>query len=325
MSFGQVTSDVFNWWSVRASFQGKVLVSIALIAVFVLLRMLVLSLIHQRVTDTTVAYVWRRRTTSLLTVLAIVLLAWLWSDTFHSIATLLGLVAAALVLAVRDLVANMAGWVFIHSRRLFRVGDRIEVSGYTGDVIDIKLFEFTLVEVGNWVDADQSSGRLVHVPNGKVLSEPLANYTKDFNFIWNELSVVVTFESNWQKTKSILEDIAARVLADTSQEARRELKKAAQRYMIFFRNLKPIVYIKVQDNGIRLTVRYLTRPRQRRTSENRLWEEILARFAEHDDIELAYPTVRYYQRGEADRLPPSRSHSSRRDEQRSKERDKAKS
>jgi len=325
MSFGQVTSDAFNWWSVRASFQGKVLVSIALIAVFVLLRMLVLSLIHQRVTDTTVAYVWRRRTTSLLTVLAIVLLAWLWSDTFHSIATLLGLVAAALVLAVRDLVANMAGWVFIHSRRLFRVGDRIEVSGYTGDVIDIKLFEFTLVEVGNWVDADQSSGRLVHVPNGKVLSEPLANYTKDFNFIWNELSVVVTFESNWQKTKSILEDIAARVLADTSQEARRELKKAAQRYMIFFRNLKPIVYIKVQDNGIRLTVRYLTRPRQRRTSENRLWEEILARFAEHDELELAYPTVRYYQRGEADRLPPSRSHSSRRDEQRSKERDKAKS
>ncbi len=325
MSLGQLISDAFNWWCLRASPQGKVLVSIILIAVFVLLRMLVLSLIHQRVTDTTVAYVWRRRTTSLVTVLAIALLAWLWSDTFHSIATLLGLVAAALVLALKDLVANMAGWLLIHSRRLFRVGDRIEVSGHTGDVIDIKLFEFTLVEVGNWVDADQSSGRLIHVPNGKVLTEPLANYTKDFNYIWNELSVVITFESNWQKAKSILEDIATRVLADTSQDARRQLKKAAQRYMIFFRNLTPIVYIKVQENGVRLTIRYLTRPRERRTTEHHLWEEILSRFAEHDDIELAYPTVRYYQRSEIDRQAPSRGDSSRKDGQGSGKQGKAQS
>ncbi|HUT04595.1 MAG TPA: mechanosensitive ion channel domain-containing protein [bacterium] len=318
-------SDAFNWWCLRASPQGKVLVSIILIAVFVLLRMLVLSLIHQRVTDTTVAYIWRRRTTSLVTVLVIVLLAWLWSDTFHSVATLLGLVAAALVLALKDLVANMAGWLLIHSRRLFRVGDRIEVSGHAGDVIDIRLFEFTLIEVGNWVDADQSSGRLIHVPNGKVLTEPLANYTKDFNYIWNELSVVITFESKWQKVKSILEEIATRVLADTSQDARRQLKKAAQRYMIFFRNLTPIVYIKVQDNGVRLTIRYLTRPRERRTTEHQLWEEILSRFAEHDDIELAYPTVRYYSRGEIERQAPRRGDSSSEDGQGSGKRGKAQS
>ncbi len=292
-------SDIHQWWCAHASFQGRALASIVLIGAFLYLRLLLLRLLHKRVTDATLSYTWRRRITYAVTVLLILLIGWIWSDTFQSIGTLLGLVAAALVLAVRDLIANVAGWVFIHSRRLFGVGDRIEISSHTGDVIDIRLFEFTLLEVGNWVHADQSTGRIIHVPNGKVLTDPLINYTKDFNFIWNELSVIITFESNWQKAKSILSSIAGGVLADTSTEAREQLKKAAERYMIFFRNLTPIVYTRVQENGVELTIRHLTHPRERRTTEHHLWEEILLRFSEHDDISLAYPTIRYYQRGEA--------------------------
>jgi len=293
-------SDIHQWWCTYASFQGRALATILLITVFLSLRVLLLRVLHKRVTDATLSYKWRRRMTYVFTVLLVLLIGWIWSDTFHSIATLLGLVAAALVVALRDLVANAAGWAFIHSRRLFGVGDRIEVSGHSGDVIDIRLFEFTMLEVGNWVDADQSTGRIIHVPNGKVLTDPLINYTKDFDFIWNELSVVVTFESNWQKAKSILSSIAASVLADTSTTAREQLKKAAERYMIFFRNLTPIVYTRVRENGVGLTMRYLTRPRERRTTEHRLWEEILLRFADHDDIALAYPTIRYYRRDEGD-------------------------
>ncbi|MBN2208849.1 MAG: mechanosensitive ion channel family protein [Candidatus Coatesbacteria bacterium] len=301
MRLGQMLSDAYMWWCTYAyaSFPGRVLATILLITVFLSFRVLLLRVLHERVTDAALSYKWRRRMTYVFTVLLILLIGWIWSDTFHTIATLLGLVAAALVLALRDLVANAAGWAVIHSRRLFSVGDRIEVSGHSGDVIDIRLFEFTLLEVGNWVDADQSTGRIIHVPNGKVLTEPLINYTKDFDFIWNELSVILTFESNWQRAKSILSGIAASVLADASITARKELKKAAERYMIFFRNLTPIVYTRVRENGVGLTIRYLTRPRERRTTEHRLWEEVLMRFAEHDDIALAYPTIRYYRHGEA--------------------------
>jgi len=307
---GQMLSDTHQWWCTHASFQGRALASILLIATFLFLRLLLLRLLHKRVIDTTLSYMWRRRITYAVTVLLILLIGWIWSDTFQSIATLLGLVAAALVLAVRDLIANSAGWAFIHSRRLFGVGDRIEISGHTGDVIDIRLFEFTLLEVGNWVHADQSTGRIIHVPNGKVLTDPLINYTKDFNFIWNELAVIITFESNWQRAKSILSSIAVSVIADTSTDAREQLKKAAERYMIFFRNLTPIVYTSVQENGVELTIRYLTHPRERRTTEHHLWEEILLRFAEHDDIRLAYPTIRYYQRGEAG-VQPAKTDESR--------------
>ncbi|MBN1593892.1 MAG: mechanosensitive ion channel [Candidatus Coatesbacteria bacterium] len=292
-------SEIHQWWLEHASFQGRALATIALLIILIYLRLLALRVLHSRITDATRSYIWRRRITYLMTLIFVPLIGWLWSDIFQSITTLLGLVAAALVLAVRELIASIAGWILIHSRRLFGVGDRIEIGSLTGDVINIRLFEFTLLEVGNWVEADQSTGRIIHVPNMKVLSDPLMNYTKDFNFIWNELSVTLTFESNWQKAKTIIYGIAISVLSDASEEARRQLRKAAERYMIFFRNLTPIVYTKVRDNGVNLTIRYLTHPRERRTSEHHLWEAILLRFEEHDDIELAYPTIRYFRRAEA--------------------------
>ena len=215
----------------------------------------------------------------------------------------LGVVGAGLALSMQEVLLCLAGWALIIVKRPFDIGDRIEINGNIGDVIDIRVFQITLLEVGNWVHADQSTGRVIHVPNGKVLTDPLVNYTKDFNFIWNELAVIITFESNWERAKSILSSIAVSVIADTSTDAREQLKKAAERYMIFFRNLTPIVYTRARENGVELTIRYLTHPRERRTTEHHLWEEILLRFAEHDDIRLAYPTIRYYRRGEASVQP----------------------
>lgn len=271
------------------------LASFLLLCFTVLLRLLLLRTLKRRVNDPAKGYIWRRRITYIVTTFFILLLAWIWSDAFESIATLLGLVAAALVLALKDLFVGAAGWAFIHWQRLFAVGDRIEIIGHTGDVIDIRLLQLTILEVGNWVEADHSTGRIIHVPNGKVLTEPLINYTRDFDYIWNEISVLITFESNWQKAKSILSATAEEVLPpETSSEARKQLNKAAERYMIFFKNLTPIVYTRVRDCGVQLTIRYLTRPRARRTSEHALWEAILGHFAKHEDIQFAYPTIRYY-------------------------------
>src|SRR5207247_865051 len=93
---------------------------------------------------------------------------------------------------------------FILWRRPFEVGDRVQIGPHAGDVIDLGLFQFTLNEIGAWVNADQSTGRIIHVPNGKVFTDPVANYNKGFRYIWNEVPVVVTFESDWRKAKQIL-------------------------------------------------------------------------------------------------------------------------
>ena len=92
-------------------------------------------------------------------------------------------------------------------KRPFEVGDRIQIGDQKGDVIDQRIFMFTVLEIGNWVDADQSTGRVIHIPNGKIFLETLASYTKGFEYIWNEIPVQVTFESDWRKAKNILESL----------------------------------------------------------------------------------------------------------------------
>ncbi|MFV2071852.1 MAG: mechanosensitive ion channel family protein [Thermoanaerobaculales bacterium] len=212
-------------------------------------------------------------------------------------------------------LTNFAGWIFLAVRRPFTVGDRIQIGEHAGDVIDLRLFAFSLVEIGNWVDADQSTGRILHIPNGRVFQETVANYTQGFNFIWDEIPVTVTFESDWRKVKKLLTDISHRHAALTSDEATRQLRQAAGQFLIRYEHLTPIVWTSVADIGVTLTIRFLTDPRRRRSAETAIWEEILDTFAAHDDIDFAYPTQRFYDnvtegKPGARALPPDSPHDS---------------
>lgn len=206
----------------------------------------------------------------------------------------LGLVSAGLAIALQDPLVNLAGWIFISVRKPFVVGDRIEIGHHSGDVIDLRLFQFSLIEIGNWVDADQSTGRIIHIPNGWVFKQTTANYTAGFKFIWDEIPVMVTFESDWSRAKEILSEIAQRHSVIKDNEAAEELRRASRKYMIFFQYLTPIVWTTVADCGIVLTLRYICEPRRRRSTSTAIWEEILAAFASEDAIDFAYPTTRFY-------------------------------
>jgi small-conductance mechanosensitive channel len=179
-------------------------------------------------------------------------------------------------------------------RRPFGVGDRIQIGDDAGDVIDLRVFQFTLMEIGNWVDADQSTGRIIHIPNGKVFTEALANYSKGFQYIWNEIPVLLTFESNWQKAKEILIRIVTEDSEALSKRAAEKVEDASRKFMIFYAKPTPAVFTSVKDSGVLLTMRYLCDPRNRRVSAEAIWEHILEEFAKCDDIDFAYPTRRYY-------------------------------
>jgi small-conductance mechanosensitive channel len=189
---------------------------------------------------------------------------------------------------------NIAGWVFLITRRPFTLEDRIQIGEHRGDVIDIRVFAFSLLEVGNWVDADQSTGRVIHIPNGKLFTDTLANYGRAFQYIWNEIPVLMTFESNWRKAEEILKRIADTHAEHLSESAEEQIKESSRRFMIFYSTLTPIVYTSVKESGVLLTIRYLCDPRRRRGSEHAIWRDILDEFARSPDINLAYPTRRFY-------------------------------
>jgi small-conductance mechanosensitive channel len=293
-----VLTSINDWFQQHLSLGGGRLVDIALtIAVWgliLLARILVGQLLERRVADVQRRYIIKKTFHYVLGAVFFVATMVIWFGGITGWSAYLGLVSAGLAIALQDPLVNLAGWLFVTIRKPFVVGDRVEIGGHRGDVIDLRLFQFSLVEIGNWVDADQSTGRIIHVPNGWVFRHTVANYTAGFRFIWDEIAVMVTFESDWRRAKEILDEIAGRHTGIKDDEASEEVRRASRKYMIFYQHLTPIVWTSVADSGVVLTMRYLSEPRRRRSTTTAIWEEVLTAFAAEPAIDFAYPTTRYY-------------------------------
>jgi small-conductance mechanosensitive channel len=271
---------------------SKIVLSLVVVLIIMITRRAVLRVIDRRVEERSSVYRWSKVSSYTAFIVGVFLILPIWMNAIRSVGTFLGLLSAGVAIALKDIVADLAGWVFIIWRRPFDLGDRIQIGGHAGDVVDTRIFAFTIMEIGEWVAADQSTGRIIHIPNASVFTQPLANYTTSFPFLWNELPVLVTFESDWQRAKGILAEIVEEQTRGVSKEAARTLKETSKRFLIHYRKLTPVVYTSVQDSGVLLTVRYLCRPRERRGSTEVLWERILEAFQGASDIDFAYPTHR---------------------------------
>ncbi|SFG05292.1 mechanosensitive ion channel family protein [Pontibacter chinhatensis] len=298
--------EFFYWLSdhtgLSAEFFAQLLYSVGVLLVLWLISLFLQRFINRHQADIRKRYQWRKATNYSITVLGLIFLTYIWFDGFRSIATFLGLLSAGLVLALREPVLNMAGWVFIIWKRPFHVGDRIQIGEHVGDVIDLRLFQFTLNELQGWVKADQATGRVVNIPNMKVFTEPQANYNFGFPFVWEEVSVRITFESNWQKAKGILYEIMHEHAEQLTEAAREQVRRQSQQHLIFYNNLDPRLYTSVRENGIELTMRFVCSMMRRRQSAHLIWEDVLTKFMSAPDIQFALPATRFY-RGDGGQEP----------------------
>ena len=293
--WGAVVGAVDGALGFGPTITGDLLLTVLLFVVLWAVRRVVLSLVRRRAPDDVRRlYQWRKGTTYAATVVAVLVLFRIWVGATGSLGTFLGLLTAGVAIALKDPLTDLAGWAFIIWRRPFATGDRVTIRGVTGDVIDQRVFQFTLLEVGTATGAGQSTGRIIHVPNGWVFSDSVMNHTGVFAYVWHEVAVVVTFESDWRAAKTILLEVAHECADHLSEDAERTLRRAAREYFIFYSKLTPTVYTSVVGEGVELTLRYLVAPRRVRGSEQDVWEAILDRFGARDDVDLAYPTTRFY-------------------------------
>jgi small-conductance mechanosensitive channel len=289
-----VTDWLIDQFAVTA-LQARLLTTVLVIVAVMLIRSTVLWLVHRRIDDAQVWFKTRKYGTYVSFVLTLLFLIDVWFGGIGGALTYVGIVSAGIAIALTDVLKNLVGWVYIVVRRPFRVGDRIEIGGVAGDVVDIRVFRFTVLEIGNWIGADQSTGRLVHVPNGLVFTDSVANYTEGFPFVWDEIGVLVTFESDWELGERLLReqldihapDVDARRMAG-------QIRRAAQDYFIRYVHLDPTVYVDVKDSGVLLTGRYLVGARERRGVADKLWRGLLGALEKNPTVELAYPTIRTY-------------------------------
>jgi small-conductance mechanosensitive channel len=257
-----------------------------------LIRRLGRQIVARTVDNRVVQYRWGKTLAYLTTGLATVFVIGIWVDGLSQVGTFLGLVSAGVAIALKDVLVDIAGWLILITKPPFEVGDRIQIGEHSGDVVDVSALHFHLLEIGNWVDSDQSTGRLIRIPNAKILTDPIANYTSEFPFLWHEVPVVFTFESDWRRAKARLLEMVTEASVEMSQRAAEVLQNRPSRMLISYRTVTATVYTSVLDHGICLSMRFLTDPRRRRAFDQTLWEGVLDIVSSEPNIDLAYPTQR---------------------------------
>ena len=257
-----------------------------------IIRRLGRQILSRTVENRVVQYRWGKTIAYVTTGLATIFAIAIWVDGLSQVGTFLGLVSAGVAIALKDVLVNVAGWLILITKPPFELGDRIQIGSPSGDVVDISVLNFHMLEIGNWVDSDQSTGRLIRIPNANILTDPIANYTSEFPFLWHEVPVVITFESDWRRAKALLLEMVSDASLEASHRAAEFLRKRPSRMLISYATVTSTVYTSVLDHGICLSMRFLTDPRRRRAFHETLWEGVLDIVSNEPDIELAYPTQR---------------------------------
>ncbi len=293
-----VTEWINTNLGINLAIQYKLVATILIWAILYFLRRIAHRIINIKITEVEKRLNWSKSLTYIAYFLFIVIVSPIWFSELHSLGTFLGLLTAGLAVALKEPISNFFAWFFIVSKKPFVIGDRIQIENTEGDILDIGFFEFTMLEIKNWVKADQSTGRIVHIPNGLLFTKTIMNYNQALNYIWIEVSVNLTFESNYKKAKNILSQIENDLFKEEHESALEEFNNSDIPYQAFYNNMSPKIYTLIRENGIQLTLRVLSKPKVRRESEQMVYEAILDQFLKHDDIKFAYPTTRFYQSGE---------------------------
>ncbi|PKM60016.1 MAG: mechanosensitive ion channel protein MscS [Firmicutes bacterium HGW-Firmicutes-4] len=288
----EIISEIMNYLY-ENNHTLTIIFSIGWLIITILVVTLINRLLFRYIDDISRYHALRKRVYYAFSIVYLIILWVLWARNTAYIATYIGLLSAGIAIALKDLFANIAAWFFIMIRKPFEIGQRILINDSRGDVIDIRLFQFSLMEVTDVQVGEQSTGRIVDIPNHFVFTYPTVNYTKGFMYIWNEIKVLITFESDWQLAKQKLTEIVNHHALHFTEEAAEQIKSTARKYMILYNNLTPIVYTDVKESGIELTLRYLCLPKQRRDTNNNIWEDVLKLVSDTPQIELAYPTRRH--------------------------------
>ncbi len=272
--------------------QFKIIDTLTVVLIAYALILILVMIINRSIADIKARHQVRKNIIYLINLILFILVFSIWIQNITSVTIFLGVLSAGLALALQEVILCIAGWFLIMTRRPFETGDRVEIGDVKGDIIDIRLFQTSLLEIGNWVDADQSTGRIVNIPNSFLFKKENYNYSRGFEFIWNELSILVTFESDWKRGEAILLAHAKKMAEGMEGDVKRKIKAMRSRYMIYYGKLTPIVYVNIKDSGVELTLRYLTEAKKRRSTNDTLCREIVDDFSKETNVNFAYPTYR---------------------------------
>jgi small-conductance mechanosensitive channel len=199
----------------------------------------------------------------------------LFEDRLRQVSFALGVAGAGLVVALQDVVASFAGWFSIGWSNLYRVGDRIQIGETKGDVIDVSIMRTTVVETGNWVSNDLYNGRVVRIPNSAALKGYVFNYSQGFRFVWDEIGILLTPDSDHTMAKEMLLRIANGEVLSYIAEAECSWKAITENFRIENVSLTPTVTLSVKGGSLEFTLSYIVDYTNRTAMQDRLFSNVV--------------------------------------------------
>src|SRR6202041_1686242 len=235
-------------------------------------------------------------------------LAILFEDRLGRLTVTLGVVGAGVAVALQDVVASIAGAFSIGFSKLYTVGDRVQIGDTRGDVVDIGLLRTTVMETGSWVSKDLYNGRIVRIPNSAVLKGSVFNYSQGFQFIWDEIKVLFTTDSDCLLAKEILLRVAKDAVGEYMVEAQTSWKIVSDNFRSANPPLEPTVSLAVNGGSLEFGVSYVVDYTKRTAMQDRLFTNIVQEVANSKGrlewaTSTACPTVQLVAPPSTDRFP----------------------
>lgn len=209
--------------------------------------------------------------------LAIVLAIIGFSGSLTALGLSVGFFSLVLGWALQKPITGVAAWLTIVFKKPFRVGDRIVINNIKGDVADITPFYIILNESGGLVEGEDNSGRSILFPTSVLFDQPIVNYTFEDQYILNEVTASVTYESNIRKARKVCEEAAS--------EATREYLPEVLR--------KPLTRIVFKASGIDVKVKFYAPVQEKERIATDITQAIYDKFMKSTDLDFAYPHTKF--------------------------------
>jgi small-conductance mechanosensitive channel len=224
-------------------------------------------------------------------VVAFIVAMTVWVQNIQTMVVGAGLMAIGITISLQEVAKNFVGGLNILINKTYEVGDRIEINSKKGDVIDIGIFYTTILEIDEWLSGDQPTGRLSIIPNSYVLSNITNNYTKDFKFLWDEITIPITYDSDWRAAMELILGVINKETGMLIKQATEAFPQLERKYFFSRGSTEPAIFIKLTSNWIELYARFVTEPKQRRIIRSRLSTHILEEIQKSDKIKIASTTI----------------------------------
>lgn len=258
--------------------EHTITVSVVKYVIWVILIFLFVSFLRRvlkrNIADISVRYKSQKGVEILGYILIIFLTVSYFTGNIKDFTLAIGLLTAGITITLQELILSIAGSFYIFFVKVYKPGDRIEMNGIKGDVIDIDSIYTTMMEIGEWISSDNYSGRIVKLSNSFVFKGAIYNYSQDFPFVWDEFNLPIRYGSDLELAKKIVIGIASETLSEYVTQSLSNWKEVVNKYYIEDAEVEPTLAITLTDNWVQFNLRYIVNYKKRRHTKHLLSEKI---------------------------------------------------